>query len=55
MISKIYNDTVYKKELIQRNMDTKMPLLNGIKKTNLTQSDITAEYAKSNLRIYRKL
>ena len=34
MISKIYNGTVYKKELIQRNMDTKMPLLNGIKKQN---------------------
>ena len=31
MISKISNGTVYKKELIQRNMDTKMPLLNGIK------------------------
>ena len=31
MVSKIYNGTVYKKELIQRNMDTKMPLLNGIK------------------------
>ena len=35
MISKIYNGTVYiKKELIQRNMDTKMLLLNGIKKQN---------------------
>ena len=34
MISKIYNDTVCKKELIQRNTDTKMPSLNGIKKQN---------------------
>ena len=34
MISKIYNDAVYKKELMQRNMDTKMPLLNEIKKKN---------------------
>ena len=34
MISKIYNGTVFKKELIQRNMDTEMPLLNGIKKQN---------------------
>ena len=31
MISKIYNGTVYKNKLIQRNMDTKMSLLNGIK------------------------
>ena len=31
MISKIYNDTVYEKELIRGNMDTKMPLLNKIK------------------------
>ena len=34
MISKIYNGTVYNKEFIQRNMDTKMLLLNGIKKQN---------------------
>ena len=31
MISKIYKGTVYKKELIQRNMDKKIQLLNGIK------------------------
>ena len=37
MISKIYNDTVYKKELMQRNMDTKMPLLNEIKKNYQNQ------------------
>ena len=36
-------------------MDTKMPLLNGIKKkTKLTKS-ITAERAESDFRIYRKL
>ena len=29
-MSKIYNGAVYKKELIQRNMDTNMSLLNGI-------------------------
>ena len=54
MINKIYNGTVYKKELIQRHMNTKMPLLNGIKKTKLIKS-ITAECAESNLRIHRKL
>ena len=31
IISKILSGTVYKKESIQRNMDTKMLLLNGIK------------------------
>ena len=54
MLSKIYNGTVYKKELIQRNMDTKMSLLNGIKKTKLAKS-ITAKCAESNLRFYRKI
>ena len=34
MISTIYNGTAYKKELIQRNMNTKILLLNGIKKQN---------------------